>query len=66
MELELNGFPETPVAVSVTGALVTGAFAAALRQNVWGEPIPTVAEPGATPTPVGSPLSTSVILPVEP
>jgi hypothetical protein len=66
IELESSGFPETPVAVSVTGALVTGAFAAAFRQNVWGDPIPTVAEPGATPTPDGSPLSTSVMLPAEP
>jgi hypothetical protein len=30
IELELSGFPETPVAVSVTGALVTAAVDAAL------------------------------------
>jgi hypothetical protein len=31
IELEESGFPDTPVAVSVTGALVTGAADAALR-----------------------------------
>ena len=66
IELELSGFPETPVAVSVTGALVTAAFAAAFRQKVCDDPIPTVAAPGATPTPAGRPLNISVILPVEP
>ena len=66
IELELSGFPETPVAVSVTGAVVTVAVDAALNTNVCVDPIPTVAEPGATPTPVGNPLSTSVMLPVEP
>jgi hypothetical protein len=66
MELESSGFPETPVAVKVTGALVTEAFVAAVNTNVCGEPIPTVADPGATPTFRGSPLSTSVMLPEEP
>jgi hypothetical protein len=66
IELELNGFPDTPVAVRVTGALVTGAVDAALSTNVCGDPIPTVAEPGATPTLAGRPLSTSVMLPVDP
>lgn len=46
-----SGLPETPVAVSVTGAAVTGAAAAAFNAKVWTEPIPTVADPGATPTP---------------
>lgn len=66
IELELSGLPDTPVAVSVTGTLVTGALDAAVSVNVCGEPIPTVAEPGATPTLGGSPLNTSVMLPVEP
>jgi hypothetical protein len=66
IELELNGFPDIPVAVRVTGALVTGALDAALSTNVCGEPIPTVAEPGETPTLAGNPLNTSVMLPVEP
>lgn len=66
MELEDSGFPETPVAVSVTGVLVTPALEAAVSVKVCAEPIPTVAEPGATPTPFGRPLNTSVILPVEP
>jgi hypothetical protein len=66
IELESSGFPDTPLAVSVTGAVVTGAVDAALSTNVCGDPIPTVAEPGATPTPDGSPLSTSVMLPFEP
>jgi hypothetical protein len=66
IELESSGLPDTPVAVSVTGPVVTGALVAALSTNVCGDPIPTVAEPGATPTPGGSPLSTSVMLPAEP
>jgi hypothetical protein len=66
IELELNGFPDIPVAVSVTGALVTGALDAALSTNVCGDPIPTVAVPGATPTFGGSPLNTRLMLPVEP
>jgi hypothetical protein len=66
MELESSGFPETPVAVKVTGVLVTAAFVAAVKTYVCGEPIPTVAEPGATPTFGGSPLSTRVMLPEEP
>lgn len=66
IELELSGFPETPEAVSVTGVLVNVAVDAALSSNVCGEPIPTVAAPGATPTPVGSPLTTIVTLPVDP
>jgi hypothetical protein len=65
MELEDSGFPETPLAVNVTGALVTPALEAAVSVNVCGEPIPTVAEPGATPTPEGRPLNTSVMLPAE-
>jgi hypothetical protein len=66
IELESSGFPDTPVAVKVTGEAVTAAPEAAFSTNVWGEPIPTVAEPGATPTPGGNPLSTSVMLPAEP
>jgi hypothetical protein len=66
IELESSGFPDTPVAVNVTGAGVTAALEAAFSTNVCGDPIPTVAEPGATPTPGGSPLNTSVMLPVEP
>lgn len=66
MELEARGFPDTPVAVKVTGALVMEAFVAAVNSNVCGEPMPTVADPGATPTAGGRPLSTSVMLPEEP
>ncbi len=66
IELELSALPETPVAVNVTGALVTGALDAALSTNVCGEPIPTVATPGAMPTPFGRPLNARVMLPVEP
>jgi hypothetical protein len=66
IELESSGFPDTPVAVNVTGAGVTAALEAAFNTNVCGDPIPTVAEPGAIPTPVGSPLSTSVMLPADP
>jgi hypothetical protein len=66
IELESSGLPDTPVAVKVTGAAVTAALEAAFSTNVCGDPIPTVAEPGATPTPGGSPLSTSVMLPAEP
>jgi hypothetical protein len=66
IEFESSELPETPVAVSVTGALVTGALDAALSMKVCGDPIPTVAEPGATPTFAGSPLNTRVMLPVEP
>jgi hypothetical protein len=66
IELADSGLPETPVAVRVTGAVVTAALMAALSAKVWVEPIPTVAEPGATPTPAGMPVSTSVMLPEDP
>lgn len=66
IELELNGFPDIPVAVRVTGALVKGALDAAVSTNVCGDPIPTVAVPGATPTFGGSPPTTRLMLPVDP
>jgi hypothetical protein len=63
-ELEIS--PESPVATIVTGVGVTGALLAAVSTNCCGDPIPTVAVAGATPTPVGRPFRESMMLPCDP